>query len=152
MTATIIRFTDLLLVSLLVGTMFGIWLGFEPSHLLASAYVEQQQNTIRALNTPMPILGAASILLTIALAVIEKSNRPVFYFLVAAVACLTAAGVITRFANQPINSQVMTWSIQAPPLNWTELRDQWWRWHVVRTLAGIAALSFLIVAVLNRRG
>ncbi len=151
MTATIIRFTDLLLVSLLVGAMFGIWLGFNPRRLSARAYVEQQQNTIRALNTPMPILGAVCILLTIVLAVLGKSSRPAIYLLVAAVACLIAAGVITRLLNQPINSQVMTWSIQAPPANWTELRDEWWRWHVARTLAGIAALSFLIVAVLSLR-
>ena len=35
MTAYIIRFTGLLLMSLLVGTMFGIWLGFNPSGLTA---------------------------------------------------------------------------------------------------------------------
>lgn len=151
MTATIIRFTDLLLVSLLVGTMFGIWLGFNPSRLSPSAYVEQQQNTIRALNTPMPLLGAVCILLTIVLAVLGNRSHPAIYSLVAAVACLIAAGAITRLLNQPINSEVMKWSIQAPPSNWRELRDRWWRWHVVRTLAGIAALSLLIVAVLNRR-
>lgn len=151
MPASIIRFSVLLLASLLVGAMFGIWLGFNPSDLSPGTYVEHQQHTIRALNTPMPILGGVCILLTIILAVLERSNRQVRYLLVAATVCLVSAGLITQFLNQPINAEVMTWSIQAPPANWTELRDQWWQWHIVRTLAGIAAMSFLILATLIRR-
>jgi uncharacterized membrane protein len=126
MSAYLIRFIGLLLMSLLVGTMFGIWLGFNPSMLSAATYVEQQQHTIRALNTVLPALGAVCILLTAALAVLTKDDTRARYLLIAAVVCLVAAGLITRFANQPINSQVMTWSAQAPAANWTELRDAWW--------------------------
>jgi hypothetical protein len=43
----ILRFALIVLLALLVGTMFGIWIGFNPSSLSASAYVEQQQNAIR---------------------------------------------------------------------------------------------------------
>jgi uncharacterized membrane protein len=125
MSAYLIRFIGLLLMSLLVGTMFGIWLGFNPSMLSAATYVEQQ-HTIRALNTVLPALGAVCILLTAALAVLTKDDTRARYLLIAAVVCLVAAGLITRFANQPINSQVMTWSAQAPAANWTELRDAWW--------------------------
>lgn len=143
MTEAIIRFADLLLLSLLVGAIFGIWLGSNPNELSAGAYIEQQQHGIRGLNTPMPILGAVCILLTIVLAVMDKDNRTASYLLIASAACGMVAGAVTRFLNQPINTQVMTWSSQASPSNWTELRDQWWRWHVVRTFAGIAALSLL---------
>ena len=58
MTGTIIRFIDLLLVALLAGTTFGIWLGFDPTGLSAAAYVEQQQHAIRALNSILPAAGA----------------------------------------------------------------------------------------------
>ena len=150
MIPTLIRFIDLLLVALLVGTMFGIWIGFDPAGLSAATYVEQQQHTIRALNTAMPLLGAVCIVLTIVLAVLTKGSSRARYQLIAAIVGLVIAGVITRFFNQPINSQVMTWSIQAPPANWIEFRDQWWRWHIVRTVAGMAALCFLISAVLTR--
>ena len=40
----------------------------------------------------------------------------------------------------------MTWSAEAPPANWMDLRDEWWRWHILRTVFGIAGLSLLIVA------
>lgn len=149
MTATIIRFLDLLLVALLVGTMFGIWVGFNPAGLSAATYVEQQQHTIRALNTLMPLLGAVCIVLTFVLVVLTKESRRTRYLLVAVAVCLLLAGAVTRFENQPINSVVMTWTSQAPPANWSELRDQWWQWHIVRTLAGIAALSLLILEVLS---
>ena len=89
------------------------------------------------------------MVLTIALAVLTKGTGRARYLLVAALVCLVIAGLVTRFENQPINSMVMTWNAQAPPANWTELRDQWWQWHVVRTVAGIAALCSLILAVLS---
>jgi uncharacterized membrane protein len=151
MAANIIRFLVLLLTSLLVGTMFGIWLGFNPSGLSAPTYIELQQHTIGALNTVLPALGAVCILLIAALAVLTKNDTGSRYLLIAAAVCLVAAGVVTRLANQPINSQVMTWSPQVPPANWMELRDTWWQWHVVRSVAGISALCFTLVAVLRSR-
>jgi hypothetical protein len=65
MGANAIRFILLLLLSLLIGTMFGIWLGFNPASLSAAAYVEQQQNAIRSLNTLLPVMGAVCILLAV---------------------------------------------------------------------------------------
>lgn len=44
MAANIIRFVLVVQLALLTGTMFGIWVGFNPASLSASAYVEQQQN------------------------------------------------------------------------------------------------------------
>ncbi len=97
MAVSIVRFASLLLMSLLVGTMFGVWLGFDPSGLTAVAYVEMQQNAIRALNITLPALGAVCILLTAALAVLTKGDGRARYLLIAAVALLVTAGLITRF-------------------------------------------------------
>ena len=148
MVANIIRFIGLLLMSLLVGTMFGIWLGFNPSGFTAATYVEQQQHAIRALNTVLPALGAVCILLTAMWAALTKIDLA-RYLLIVAIGFLVVSGLITRFATQPINSVVMTWSAQAPAANWMELRDTWWYWHILRTLAGICALSLAILAALG---
>jgi uncharacterized membrane protein len=148
-----IRFASLFLTSLLVGAMFGIWLGFDPSALTATAYVEMQQNAIRALNTSFPALGLVCILLTAALAALTRNDRRGRYLLVAAVICLATAGLVTRFGNQPINAVVMTWSAEAPAANWTQLRDTWWHWHILRTVAGVGALALALLAALgDRRG
>ena len=141
MVANSIRFALVVLLALLVGTMFGIWVGFNPASLSASAYVEQQQNAIRSFNTLLPAMGAACILLTVALAVLSKGDSRSRYLLVAAAVLMVVAGLVTRFDNQPINAVVMTWSAQAPAENWAQLRDEWWQWHIVRSLASIAALA-----------
>jgi len=46
----------------------------------------------------------------------------------------------------------MTWSPQSPPAQWEQLRDTWWNWHVVRTLAGVLGLGLALLAVLGARG
>jgi uncharacterized membrane protein len=143
------RFVSLLLTSLLVGTMFGIWLGFNPSALTANAYVEMQQNAIRALNTSLPTLGLVCVLLTAALAALTKNDKRGRYLLIAAAMCLVIAGLVTRFGNQPINAVVMTWSPDALPANWMEMRDTWWRWHILRTVAGVVALALALLAALG---
>ena len=144
-----IRFISLLLTSLLVGTMFGIWLGFNPAALSVAAYVEMQQNAIRALNISLPALGLVCVLLTGALAALARNDNRGRYLLVAAVICLAIAGIVTRFGNQPINAVVMTWSPEAPAANWMELRDTWWHWHILRTVAGVAALALALLAAIG---
>ena len=149
MVVSSIRFVSLLLTSLLVGAMFGIWLGFNPSVLTAMAYIEMQQNSIRALNTSLPALGLVCILLTVALAALSKNDKRGRYLLVAAALCLAVAGLVTRFGNQPINAVVMTWRPDTPAANWVELRDTWWHWHILRTMAGVSALTLALLAALG---
>jgi uncharacterized membrane protein len=151
MASNIIRFVLLMLLALLVGTMFGIWVGFNPASLSASAYIEQQQNAIRALNTLLPAMGALCILLTVILAALSKGDRRSRYLLVAAAVLMFVAALVTRFGNQPINAVVMTWRAQSPATNWITLRDAWWHWHMVRSLAGIAALALTVLAVLGAK-
>ena len=45
--ATSVSFANLLLAALVVGTMFGVWLGFNPMQLPQYVYVVQQQQAIR---------------------------------------------------------------------------------------------------------
>jgi hypothetical protein len=150
MTATAIDFADLLLAALLAGAMFGAWLMMRPAGLDAGTYVSLQQNGIRALNGIMPALGALTIVLTVAAAVASGSDRTRVTLLVSAAACLIVAGLVTRFLNQPINAVVITWSALAPPPEWSELRDAWWRWHLVRLAFALAGLSLIIAAALRR--
>lgn len=96
------------------------------------------------------MLGAATILLTILAAVLRRDDSTRFGLLVGTVVCFVAAGLITRFLNQPINAIVITWHTDAPPADWRGVRDEWWRWHLIRLLAGLGGLSLLIAAMLQR--
>jgi uncharacterized membrane protein len=150
MFALMIDFANLLLAALVVGAMFGVWLVFNPAGLDAGFYIALHQQGIRALNKTMPVLGVATILLTIAAAALGRANIMRFRLLIAAVVCFVATGLITRFLNQPINTIVMTWNVNSPPSNWTQLRDEWWRWHLIRLATGLGGLSLVIAATLSR--
>jgi uncharacterized membrane protein len=150
MYSSIVDFTNLLVAALLVGAMFGVSLMLNPSGLSASNYVALQQRGIRTLHPALPILGAATILVTITAAVLGRDDHTRLWLLITAVVCFLAAGLITRFLNMPINAIVMTWSSDSLPGDWAGLRDGWWKWHCVRLLAGLVGLSFLIAAMLRR--
>jgi uncharacterized membrane protein len=150
MFSIMIDFADVLLASLVAGAMFGLWLILNPSGLAAGVYITLQQQGIRRLNWAMPMLGAATILLTILAAALGRHNSIRFGLLIGTVVCFVAAGLITRFLNQPINAIVIRWHPDAPPANWTAVRDEWWRWHLIRLFAGLGGLSLLIAAMLQR--
>ncbi|MEX0960901.1 MAG: DUF1772 domain-containing protein [Burkholderiales bacterium] len=143
-----VRFVLVLILALLVGSMFGILVGYNPASLSASAYVEQHQNAVRSLNTLFPLMGAACIALTVFLAFASRTDRRSLMLLVVAALLMLVAALVTRLGNQPINAIVMTWSAQAPAANWAQLRDQWWQWHIVRTIAAVAAFALVALAAL----
>jgi uncharacterized membrane protein len=139
-----------IMAGLVAGIIFGVWIGFNPQHLSAATYVEQQQNAIKALNTLMPLLGLMTIILTITSAFLQRRDKGTFIVLLVAAVLLIVSGLVTRFGNQPINSIVMTWSKDSVPDNWTELRDKWWSLHIVRTLAALFAFCLIVWASIRK--
>lgn len=144
MTTRIIRFCNIIMAALVTGTIFGIWIGYNPKDLSAPTFIEQQQNAILALNTLMPILGLITILLTLTSAFLLRKDKIAFSVLVVASVFLIVSGLTTRFGNQPINSIVMTWDMNTPPNNWIELRNQWWFFHKLRTLTAFIGLCLIV--------
>jgi len=149
-TLALVRLANIVLAALIVGGMFVIWAGYDPAALSSSAYVEQQQNAIRGLNVLMPVLGGLTILLTLIAAFMQRGDRRACVWLLVAAAFLIMSGLVTRFGSQPINAIVMTWNIANPPVNWAELRDQWWGFHRLRTLTGFAALALITWAGIRK--
>lgn len=147
------RFVDLLsllFAALVVGSMFGLWLGLNPSGLPAAVYVTQHQQLVRGLNVALPAMGGVAIAFTLAAAYLARQQPERLTLLLVGAAGLIAAGLITRFFNQPINAVVMTWTAESPPATWVELRDTWWSWHVARTGAGMVGLCSVIASTLWR--
>ena len=139
-----------LLAALVAGTVFGVFIGYNPVDLGYSTYVEQQQLVIRNLNVLMPILGLITILLTGLSAYLQRANKSVFLTLLLAAGFLFASGIITRVGNQPINSIVITWNTSLPPENWMELRDEWWLFHTVRMYTAVISLILIIWANIKK--
>lgn len=150
MTTTIIRFLNMAMVALVAGTIFGILIGYNPKGLSAPTFIEQQQSAITALNSLMPILGFITILLTLTSAFQQKKEKKTFFTLLVAAGFLIVTGLITRFGNQPINSIVMTWDMNQPPADWASLRDQWWNFHMLRTLTGVTGMCLIFWTGMKR--
>jgi uncharacterized membrane protein len=132
------------MAALVAGTIFGIWIGYNPKDLSFPTYIEVQQQTILALNTLMPLLGLITIILTIISAFLRKKEKMAFSVLLVASVFLIISGLTTKFGNQPINSIVMTWDMNGPPNNWMDLRNQWWFYHEVRTLSAFIGLCLIV--------
>lgn len=152
MTKQLIQIVSLFLTALVAGSVFGIWRGYNPASFSATTFIEQHQNAVRGLNTLMPVLGALTILSTLTWAYLQRAEKGNWYLLVVALVLLLASALVTRFGNQPINAQVMTWSPTAPPVGWQDLRDAWWRFHLIRTGSTILALLLLIIASVQSSG
>jgi uncharacterized membrane protein len=139
----IARFASVVFTALIAGGTFVIWGGYDPAPFSPATYIEQQQNAIRGLNVLMPVLGGLAIVSTLICAWQQRKRRNVFVLLVVGAAFLIISGLITRFGNQPINDIVMTWNAANPPASWTELRDQWWGLHRLRTICSLIALALI---------
>ena len=140
MVASIIRFLNIVLVALLAGTSFGIWVGFNPKNYSYTTYVEQQQHLVLSLNSLMVSMVIVSTLITIISAFIQRKNKTVFVLLLLAAAFLGSCIFISRFGNLPIQQEILTWKADSYPEHWTLLRDEWWDFHIMRTIVELLAL------------
>jgi uncharacterized membrane protein len=145
------QFFAALVFALVAGSVFGIWRGYDPSVVTPATFVEMHQGAVRGLNVLLPVLGFASIGLTLFLVWSALGKGSVFWLYLSALLFMIAAGVTTRFFNQPINELVMGWTVDALPANWSELRAQWWNWHLWRTGFSISALALLLAALVLDR-
>jgi len=144
MTLHMVRFVNTFMAALVMGIVFGVWAGFNPHNLSAVVYVEQQQNSIRNLNVLMPVLGLITIIITLLAAFLQRAQKRIMLSLVIAAFFFIATGLITRFGNQVINSEMITWNSLNPPADWQTIRDRWWQLHCYRTMTALIGMLVLI--------
>lgn len=147
----ILQLLAALVFAMVAGSVFGIWQGYDPTTYTAATFLEMHQGAVRGLNTLLPAMAFISILLTVSLAWFARGKGGTLWLYLAAILLMVAGGVVTRFFNQPINASVMAWKFDTMPDSWEELRDAWWRWHLVRTGLSIGALALLLIAILSDR-
>ena len=141
----------LLLVGLVAGSMFGIWRGYNVIAYAPATFVEVHQGAVRGLNTLLPGMALVAFALVVVLAALGRNRPAVLGLYTATVLAIIVGGIITRFLNQPINDQIMGWTAEAIPADWTTFRDSWWTWHLVRLAATLSAELLLIAAVFADR-
>jgi uncharacterized membrane protein len=136
---------------LIAGVLLGDRVGAAHARpkLSASGFVQFQQIVHDYFVIMMPFLLAGSILGGLVWLALLRSRWRAPEFWLAALATVTILGilVLTRAVNVPINEQLMTWSIEAPPANVRALWAPWEQAHTVRTIAAIGAFLAQVIAL-----
>ena len=143
------------LVVVCTGLLAGIFLGYLASAparaaLSASSFVQHQQVVHVYYARIMPPLIVAAVLAGLAwlLLVRWQWRGAEFWLIAAATGGIVFIGVLTRAVNVPLNDQLMTWSIAAPPSNLRELWATWERIHTIRTAVAVVAFVLAVVAAI----
>jgi hypothetical protein len=85
----------------------------------------------------------SATIITIISAVLHRSNKQEFILLLIASLLFISCIVISRFGNQPINNEIMSWTSGTLPGNLSEPRDNWWTFQIIRTISEQIALGLV---------
>jgi hypothetical protein len=143
MALSLVKFINIILAALLAGISFGIWIGFNPLNYSSATYLEQQQSLIHSLNALMFALVVLAVLTTLISAFLQRKDKPVFIALLLAAGFFLSCIALTRMGNIPLQSEMLNWTPDTLPDNWTMFRDKWWTYHIMRTVTELIALGLI---------
>jgi uncharacterized membrane protein len=144
-----VRVVALVCSGLMAGLLFGDWLGpsFARSAMSVSSFIQFQQivhiNYLRTLPALSTLALAAPILWLVMLRYRRDSAE--FKVLLGATVAIAIGYTITLVINVPVNDQLETWNLAAPPANAREIWSQWEKAHVVRTIFWV--LGFVLETI-----
>lgn len=81
--------------------------------------------------------------LALALVLMRDVRSARFLLTAGALVLVLAATASTQLVNVGLNEQINTWSVNAPPANWTQVRDRWEAYHTLRTAFVVLALGLI---------
>jgi uncharacterized membrane protein len=142
---------SIVLSALTVGMFHGPWIALSRSMKTFSPefFLEIVDRMNSNMAPVMTVLMPGTMLSIIPVMLSSYRQQPtVFYLSAAALLFFLVALLVTVVVEVPIVQQIVTWTPSTLPPNWQQLRDRWMRFHVVRVIAGIASLVFLLVAVI----
>ena len=132
------------------GLLAGIYLGYRAGdyyalqRLSASSFVQFQQGLhVHFVKLMPPVVLTALLAALVWLLMVRSPATSVEFWLIAAsTGGIAVIAVMTRAVNVPLNNQLMTWNIAAPPSN---LRETWAPWDHVNTICTFLAVGVLIL-------
>jgi uncharacterized membrane protein len=142
---------SIILSALTVGMFHGPWIALSRSMKTFSPefFLEIVDRMNRNMAPVMTVLMPGTMLSIIPVLLFSYRQQPtVFYFSAAGLLFFLIALLVTVVVEVPIVEQIVTWTPSTLPANWERLRDRWMRFHVLRVIAGIASLIFLLVGAI----
>lgn len=107
--------------------------------------VELQHHDDLAKSLLIPAILASIVL---AVAAFRRRGGSRWLPLTAALLLLTTVAISVSF-NMPINTAQASWSVVAPPADWSAVRDRWQLAHVARTTTSVLAFVLLTVVAMT---
>jgi uncharacterized membrane protein len=142
---------SIVLSALTAGMFHGPWIALSRSMKTFSpeVFLEIVDRMNRNMAPVMTVLMPGTMLSIIPVMLLSYRQRPmVFYLSTVALLLFLIALLVTVVVEVPIVQQIVTWTASTLPENWQQLRDRWMRFHVLRVIAGMASLVFLVVAAI----
>lgn len=147
----VVKAVAILSAGLVAGILFGDRMGasFARPVLPASSFVQFQQIQhvhFARMMPPLILTAIAAGLAWLALARAQWSGVA-FWLVALATAAMACGFALTLAVNIPINNQLMTWSVAAPPADVREVWSRWERIHTIRTILWLGAFALEAVAL-----
>jgi hypothetical protein len=150
-TLEIWQFINILLLSLITGVFWAMWLGLSRSmaSLSPQTFIEVGHAMIGNLGTIMAILMPAAMLATLpVLNLLYRRRVEGFYATLAGFVLFVIALLITLLVEVPLDLQFEQWTVSTLPPNWQQLRDRWEWYHFLRSWIALFGLALVIAGAL----
>ena len=141
-----------IVLSALVGGMYwGPWLAlsrsmrtFKPEVFLDIVdRMNRNMESVMTVLTPVALIAIAPVLF------FSYQEQPrTFYLTLAGFALFVVALVVTMLIEVPIVKPIVMWTVETLPGDWQQLRDRWVTFHIIRVVAGIGGLVFLVAGAI----
>jgi uncharacterized membrane protein len=149
-------------LALLAGVLFsGLFTGFLTGVLVleatlrrfpASVYTQVRLVELVHLNDLATVLLPGALLATATLALVTIGTPGETRWLaLTALGLLVVTFVISALVSVPINTAQQSWSVLAPPSDWSSVRDRWQIAHLARTITAVSAFAALALAAITQR-
>jgi hypothetical protein len=146
-----VRMVAILSSGLFAGILFGDRMGatFARPSLSPSSFLQFQRIQHVHFARMMPPLTLAAIASALGWLIMVRAqwNSSQFSLVAMATGAMVLAAVLTFRVNIPINNQLMTWSVAAPPENMREIWNRWEKIHTIRTILWLSAFALEVIAL-----
>lgn len=142
----VLRFAVLVVTGFTACAEFGSYALVHPvvRRLPPRHHLAVEQGLLGTFGRVMPVLMAASVVLTLLAAVAAGSGGAAVSSWLAAGAVVAALGITLR-VNVPINVATSRWDVDHPPADWRATRERWERFQGVRSW--LLLLGFVLVCL-----
>jgi len=143
----IITIASVFLAGLLAGEELIVRYGVHPALIALDdvTQVRARQSLIYRMRVRVPVIFFATLGTAIASLVVGGMDAG-FAFRIASVVALAVWLGATFGGTVIINSAVIEWNAEAPPMNWRDMIVRWGRIDVVRSTAAIVAFAAVVIA------